>query len=123
MEPESRLYTSPVVVLDFQSLYPSLIIAYNLCYSTAIGKPSHANARGAPLRMGVASYAPPDGVFAPGCAGDPRGLVIAPNGVGYVPPGVRPGVLPRMLQEILATRVMIKDVMKKTPVTDKVGGV
>eukprot|EP00967_Tisochrysis_lutea_P065846 scaffold85693_cov17-Tisochrysis_lutea.AAC.1 len=23
MEPESRMYTSPVLVLDFQSLYPS----------------------------------------------------------------------------------------------------
>jgi DNA polymerase elongation subunit (family B) len=23
LEPESRLYTSPVIVLDFQSLYPS----------------------------------------------------------------------------------------------------
>ena len=29
MEPESRFYPSPVAVLDFQSLYPSLMIAYN----------------------------------------------------------------------------------------------
>lgn len=42
MEPESRFYASPLVVLDFQSLYPSMVIAYNLCYSTAIGRPMHA---------------------------------------------------------------------------------
>ena len=29
MEPQSRFYASPVVVLDFQSLYPSVMIAYN----------------------------------------------------------------------------------------------
>ena len=29
MEPNSSFYTSPVLVLDFQSLYPSIMIAYN----------------------------------------------------------------------------------------------
>jgi len=29
LEPESRLYNHPVLVLDFQSLYPSIMIAYN----------------------------------------------------------------------------------------------
>lgn len=44
MEPESRFYAGPVVVLDFQSLYPSQIIAYNLCFSTCLGRPAHAMA-------------------------------------------------------------------------------
>lgn len=37
MEPESRFYSNSVVVLDFQSLYPSIIIAYNYCFSTCLG--------------------------------------------------------------------------------------
>jgi DNA polymerase zeta len=38
MEPLSAFYTSPLVVLDFQSLYPSVMIAYNYCYSTCLGR-------------------------------------------------------------------------------------
>jgi DNA polymerase zeta len=38
MEPLSAFYSSPLVVLDFQSLYPSVMIAYNYCYSTCLGR-------------------------------------------------------------------------------------
>ncbi len=38
LEPESKFYTDPVLVLDFQSLYPSMIIGYNYCYSTCLGR-------------------------------------------------------------------------------------
>lgn len=38
MEPESKVYQDPVIVLDFQSLYPSMVIAYNYCFSTSLGK-------------------------------------------------------------------------------------
>lgn len=38
LEPESRFFTDPVLVMDFQSLYPSIIIAHNYCYSTCLGK-------------------------------------------------------------------------------------
>ena len=38
MEPMSAFYKSPLVVLDFQSLYPSTMIAYNYCYSTCLGR-------------------------------------------------------------------------------------
>lgn len=41
MEPESTMYVDPVVVLDFQSLYPSIIIAYNYCFSTCLGRIEH----------------------------------------------------------------------------------
>ncbi|GIL62894.1 hypothetical protein Vafri_17102, partial [Volvox africanus] len=142
MEPESRMYSSPVVVLDFQSLYPSMIIAYNLCYSTCVGRPNHARAAGQPVRLGVTQYSYPVGAVLPTTAatasadassGDDGGgaagaaaaaavddLIITPNGIAYVPPQVRPGVLPRMLSEILNTRVMVKGAMKKVPPEDKV---
>ncbi|XP_062186460.1 DNA polymerase zeta catalytic subunit isoform X2 [Phragmites australis] len=105
MEPESAFYPDPVVVLDFQSLYPSMIIAYNLCYSTCLGKvfPSKSNV------LGVSSYsADPHTIL------DLKNqLLVTPNGVLYVQPEVRKGVLPRLLEEILSTRIMVKQAMKK----------
>lgn len=38
LEPLSRFYSDPLIVLDFQSLYPSMIIAYNYCFSTCLGR-------------------------------------------------------------------------------------
>ena len=60
MEPESRFYSGPVVVLDFQSLYPSMIIAYNLCFSTCLGRPAHA-AADLPVKLGASELALPEG--------------------------------------------------------------
>ena len=37
-EPPKNIFYDPVVVLDFQSLYPSIMMAYNLCYSTCLGR-------------------------------------------------------------------------------------
>lgn len=185
MEPESRLYSCPVAVLDFQSLYPSMVIAYNLCYTTMVGRPAHAAAAvaaamaaataaaankpssssrqagsstpvdltpsqrqqsgssqaasggssgsssasflqqqppGTGIRMGVSSYTPPVSALVPGGAADPEELVLAPNGVAFLPQASRPGVLPRLLHEILATRVMVKAAMKRSK-ADKVSHV
>lgn len=41
LEPHSRFYADPMIVLDFQSLYPSMIIAYNYCFSTCLGRVEH----------------------------------------------------------------------------------
>ena len=38
LEPKSGFHFDPIVVCDFTALYPSLVIAYNLCYSTCAGK-------------------------------------------------------------------------------------
>ena len=36
IEPIKGYYTDPVATLDFASLYPSIMMAHNLCYSTLI---------------------------------------------------------------------------------------
>ncbi|KAJ6157522.1 hypothetical protein N7470_005114 [Penicillium chermesinum] len=85
MEPQSDFYTSPLIVLDFQSLYPSVMIAYNYCYSTFLG-------RAAELLKDK--------------------INIAPNGMMYAKQEVRQSLLAKMLTEILETRVMVKAGMK-----------
>jgi DNA polymerase delta subunit 1 len=36
IEPTRGYYTEPVATLDFASLYPSIMMAHNLCYSTLV---------------------------------------------------------------------------------------
>ena len=45
LEPESAHYEDPIVVCDFTALYPSLVIAYNLCYSTCAGRLEYHSTR------------------------------------------------------------------------------
>lgn len=112
MEPESSFYADPVVVLDFQSLYPSMMIAYNLCFCTCLGKitPSKANT------LGVSPYSADLNVL----HNLEHELLITPNGVMYVPSKVRKGILPRLMEEILSTRIMVKQAMKKLAPSQKV---
>ena len=113
MEPESGMYTDPVCVLDFQSLYPSMIIAYNLCFSTCLGRPSHVFSEDKEQqRLGChEKFKLESPLMDLGLNIDD--LIITPNGVAFVPPSHRKGVLPRLLREILETRIMIKRAMKK----------
>ncbi|RUS35011.1 putative DNA polymerase zeta catalytic subunit [Jimgerdemannia flammicorona] len=106
MEPESKFYNSPLVVLDFQSLYPSVMIAYNYCYSTCLGKIGPPNG---PKKFGVTSLDLPLGLLS--VLSDY--ITVSPNGLMYVKPSVRKGLLAKMLTEILETRVMVKRSMKE----------
>jgi DNA polymerase zeta len=136
MEPQSRLYTSPVIVFDFQSLYPSIVIAYNMCYSTVLGRLA-GHGEGLLPKVGFAEYSPEAGVLSQMYAGvgagtciratepvpgfkvvessrpaRPNSTYISPNGTLFAPWHQRQGVLPRMLHEILETRIMIKGALK-----------
>ncbi|KAK9457853.1 hypothetical protein V1511DRAFT_454690 [Dipodascopsis uninucleata] len=107
MEPASSFYTSPVVVLDFQSLYPSIMIAYNYCYSTCLGRVESWRDRN---KLGVTDLIIPDGLL--NVLKDH--VTVSPNGMVYAKPHIRRSLLARMLTEILETRVMVKNEMKDT---------
>ena len=36
IDPKRGYYTHPIATLDFASLYPSIMMAHNLCYSTLV---------------------------------------------------------------------------------------
>lgn len=109
MEPRSRFFSAPVAVLDFQSLYPSLIVAYNLCFSTCLGVPPAASTSSSMQEkrrqraMGILSE------YEQSLAEiHPEKAFIAPNGAAFVNADEREGILPRMLKEVLQTRSLAK---------------
>ena len=67
-----------ITVLDFKSMYPSLIIAKNICFTTI----------------------------------SPDGEIVSPNGVRYMSKERRVGLLPRILESLMAERDSIKKRMK-----------
>ena len=105
MEPQSDFYNSPLLVLDFQSLYPSVMIAYNYCYSTFLGRVVHWRGQN---KMGFTDYKREQRLLE--LLKDR--INIAPNGIMYAKPDLRKSLLAKMLGEILETRVMVKSGMK-----------
>ncbi|CAL1531888.1 unnamed protein product [Lymnaea stagnalis] len=109
LEPESKYYTSPVVVLDFQSLYPSIMIAYNYCFSTCLGRLDFLeNAHEGPFEFGCTTLNVKPGTLKK----IKEHVTVSPNGVAFLNSSVRKGVLPTMVEEILNTRLMVKKSMK-----------
>ncbi|KAK7196039.1 DNA polymerase zeta catalytic subunit [Novymonas esmeraldas] len=123
MQPRSDLYRDdPVVVLDFRSLYPSIIIAYNLCYSTCLGM-VQPQAHG---RLGVLShFKQSDAVLAellPDDGAQHESAIFSPNGAVFVPRHTRVGLLPQMVQAVLDTRFQVQAALQHiaTPGEDAV---
>jgi DNA polymerase elongation subunit (family B) len=133
MEPVSGFYEDPVVVLDFQSLYPSMMIAYNLCYSTIIGslKSGLQGTQDTSESLGTICYpekftalatfshflrgAGLDNFASWGTQMRKSSVkpIVSPNGSVFCAKEVRTGILPQMLKEILETRLMVKRAMKR----------
>ncbi|KAI5480032.1 hypothetical protein MNV49_001997 [Pseudohyphozyma bogoriensis] len=105
MEPRSAFYKGPLLVLDFQSLYPSVMIAYNYCYSTCLGRIGTFKGTS---KLGTTMYDPD-----PGLVNLLKDEVnVSPNGLMFVKEHVRRSLLAKMLKELLDTRVMVKGGMK-----------
>ena len=46
LEPEVGAYYKPITALDFASLYPSIMVAHNMCYSSLVMDPKYDNLPG-----------------------------------------------------------------------------
>ncbi|KAG1669837.1 DNA polymerase zeta catalytic subunit [Nymphon striatum] len=108
MEPKTNFYKDPVVVLDFQSLYPSICIAYNYCYSTCLGRVDYLtkseNVKFGCLNLNVTSSMLQE---------LKNDITVSPSGHVFVKNNIRQGILPQLLNEILTTRIMVKQSMKE----------
>ena len=87
IEPKKAFYNEPIATLDFASLYPSIIQGYNLCYSTLVS-PSDRS------KLSEDQYA------------------ISPSEDCFVTAETKRGILPQILDEILAARKQAKKDMK-----------
>ncbi|KAK1443519.1 DNA polymerase catalytic subunit [Babesia gibsoni] len=89
LEPQKGYHQVAIAVLDFQSLYPSIMIAHNLCYSTLIPPGD------------VSKYPKEDITSVPG----------HPN-IFFVKAHVRKGVLPVIVERLIEARKKAKLEMK-----------
>jgi DNA polymerase elongation subunit (family B) len=128
LESQSGFNNDPVVVFDFTALYPSLVIAYNLCYSTCAGRLEYHSTRGEMRRRGtttgkVGPFLYPEARTATvlrhhvksyvGTSESSDRAYITPTGTIYVAESVLKGVLPQVLDELLSTRAMLKKASKQ----------
>jgi DNA polymerase delta subunit 1 len=90
LDPIKSYYEIPIATLDFASLYPSIMQAYNLCYSTMLS-PQEATKI------------------------DPSMYKRSENGHNFVHSNVKKGILPIILEELLAARKRAKKDMKNAP--------
>ena len=88
LEAKAGFYEQPIATLDFASLYPSIMMAHNLCYCTLVPKQQ-----------------------AGGFSGEE--VTRSPSGDVFVKPHLARGILPEILEELLGARKRAKADLKK----------
>jgi DNA polymerase delta subunit 1 len=88
LEAQTGAYFRPIVALDFASLYPSIMMAHNLCYSTLVMDPKYDNL---------------------------PGVVYEQHGPYRFAQAPAPSLLPKILAELKEFRKQAKKDMKAKP--------
>jgi DNA polymerase delta subunit 1 len=86
IEPKRGYYNVPIATLDFASLYPSIIQAHNLCYTTLLNNTSVE-------KLGLKKD---------------EDYIVTPNGDLFCTTKVRKGLLSQILEELLGARKKAK---------------
>lgn len=88
IDPKKGYYTMPIATLDFASLYPSIMMAHNLCYTTLLLNKKEAEKF------------------------DEKDVTKTPNGDYFVKSTVKKGILPIILEELISARKQAKNELK-----------
>ncbi|KAF8569017.1 hypothetical protein P879_01372 [Paragonimus westermani] len=103
LEPRKGFYNEPIATLDFASLYPSIMMAHNVCYSTLLQVNNTAGQDSASsLQALVDRY----------CL-TPDDYIRTPTGAYFVKRSVRRGLLPEILEQLLSARKKVKAELAK----------
>jgi len=86
LDPVKGLHDN-VLVLDYRSLYPTIIMAYNICYSTLLTEQQAEQLE----------------------------HITTPNGAKFVSPSVFRGIVPKILEHILEERMRARKLMEDAP--------
>lgn len=99
IEPKRGYYKDPIATLDFSSLYPSIIMAHNLCYTTLLNTAKQSQFK---LTEEQVTKTPSNSLF--------------------VKESVMKGILPEILEDLLSARKTAKAELKNAtdPLEQKV---
>eukprot|EP00762_Andalucia_godoyi_P003127 ANDGO_01026.mRNA.1 DNA polymerase delta catalytic subunit len=123
IEPKKGFYEKPIATLDFASLYPSIMMAHNLCYTTLVRPSDVSKLSSVDEKLREQEWArtrsDADGALDEVSA-DPIAYRKTPNGDVFVSAKLQKGILPEILEELLAARKRAKqDLAKSTDPFEK----